>query len=61
MCDLGRCLPGPAGLKDIGMHENDLESACALALAHPNPNPRSLEREVLRALLEQAFHDIRPN
>lgn len=45
----------PVSLKAIGMQEADLERAADLAAANPYWNPRPIERDGLRALLQDAF------
>ena len=58
--DLARGLEVPTGLKAIGMREEDLDRAADLAAQNPYPNPRPIEREAIRALLDDAFHGRRP-
>ncbi|HSV79878.1 MAG TPA: maleylacetate reductase [Ramlibacter sp.] len=58
--DLARDNGAPVALKEIGMREADLDRACELALRNPYPNPRPLERQALRALLQDAFEGRRP-
>ncbi|MHB9835895.1 maleylacetate reductase [Paraburkholderia terrae] len=50
----------PIALKDIGMKEGDIDVALDLALKSPYWNPRAVEREPLRALLENAYEGRRP-
>ncbi|OXJ19733.1 maleylacetate reductase [Burkholderia sp. AU6039] len=45
----------PVALKAIGMQEADLDRAADLAAANPYWNPRPIERDGLRALLQDAF------
>ncbi|WP_175776365.1 maleylacetate reductase [Burkholderia anthina] len=45
----------PVALKAIGMQETDLDRAADLAAANPYWNPRPIERDALRALLQDAF------
>ena len=45
----------PVSLKTIGMQEADLDRAADLAAANPYWNPRPIERDGLRALLQDAF------
>ncbi len=47
-------------LEDLGMCEEDLECAAALAAHEPYPNPRPVTHEGVRALLEDAFDGRRP-
>ncbi|KVK88925.1 maleylacetate reductase [Burkholderia cepacia] len=45
----------PVSLKAIGMQEADLDRAADFAAANPYWNPRPIERDGLRALLQDAF------
>lgn len=56
---IGR-LGGPRALSDIGMKEDGVERAAALAVESPYWNPRPVEREPIRALLERAYRGARP-
>jgi alcohol dehydrogenase class IV len=58
--DLARDNGAPIALKAIGLREGDLDRACELALASPYPNPRPLERDAIRALLQDAYEGRRP-
>ncbi len=58
--DLARRLNAPVALKDIGMPLDGIERAADLAVACPYPNPRPVEREGIRALLDDALHGRRP-
>ncbi|MES2787562.1 MAG: maleylacetate reductase [Pseudomonadota bacterium] len=53
--DLARSNGAPTALREIGMHEVDIERACELALQAQYPNPRPLEQRALLALLKDAF------
>ncbi|RQT21472.1 maleylacetate reductase [Burkholderia contaminans] len=50
----------PVSLKAIGMQEADLDRAADLAAANPYWNPRPIERDGLRALLQDAFEGNLP-
>lgn len=50
----------PVSLKAIGMQEADLDRAADLAVANPYRNPRPIERDGLRALLQDAFDGSLP-
>ncbi|CAR51638.1 maleylacetate reductase [Burkholderia cenocepacia] len=52
---LARDNGAPISLKAIGMREADLDRAADLAAANPYWNPRPIERDGLRALLQDAF------
>ncbi len=56
---IGR-LGGPRALRDIGMPEDGIERAAALAVESPYWNPRPIEREPIHALLERAYRGARP-
>jgi maleylacetate reductase len=58
--DLARDNGAPVALRDIGMKESDLDVACAHALQNQYPNPRPLERDAIRALLQNAWEGVRP-
>ncbi|MCY1526822.1 Maleylacetate reductase [compost metagenome] len=60
MFDLAKSLGAPTALREIGMREEDLDRACDIALRTPYPNPRPLDREALRALLQDAYDGTRP-
>ncbi|KFG89010.1 Maleylacetate reductase [Sphingobium herbicidovorans NBRC 16415] len=57
---LARRLGAPTALRDIGMREEDLDKACALALRDAYPNPRPIEAAPLRNLLQEAFEGAAP-
>ncbi|WP_175872965.1 maleylacetate reductase [Burkholderia sp. BCC0397] len=52
---LARDNGAPVSLRAIGMQETDLDRAADLAAANPYWNPRPIERDGLRALLQDAF------
>jgi maleylacetate reductase len=58
--DLISRLGGPRALHDIGMPEDGVERAAALAVESPYWNPRPIERKPIRALLERAYRGARP-
>ncbi|WP_321950874.1 maleylacetate reductase [Burkholderia cenocepacia] len=57
---LARDNGAPISLKAIGMREADLDRAADLAAANPYWNPRPIERDGLRALLQDAFDGSLP-
>ncbi len=57
--DLAHDHGAPVSLQSLGLREQDLDRACDLALSNQYPNPRSLEREGIRALLQNAFEGRR--
>ncbi|WWD19971.1 hypothetical protein CI109_104444 [Kwoniella shandongensis] len=58
--DLEKELGTVQSLKDLGMKEEDLEKAAALACTARYPNPAPLEQEQLLKLLQNAYHGISP-
>jgi alcohol dehydrogenase class IV len=58
--DLARSVGAPAGLKDIGMNEAYLDRAADLAVQSPYWNPRPVERDAVRALLQDAWSGTPP-
>ncbi|WOF43006.1 maleylacetate reductase [Sphingopyxis indica] len=58
--DLGRAIKAPAGLRDLGMAEADIETVTTAALENAYWNPRPLEREGIRALIARAWAGERP-
>ena len=58
--DLAASLGAPTALRSIGMSEEDLDLAADLAVSAPYWSPREIEREAIRALLDDAFHGRRP-
>jgi len=58
--DLMKSLNAPLALKDIGMKEAELDRAAELATTAPYFNPRPIDRQGIRALLDNAFSGRRP-
>jgi maleylacetate reductase len=58
--DLMKSLGAPLALKDIGMKEAELDRAAELATTAPYFNPRPIDRQGIRALLDNAFSGRRP-
>jgi maleylacetate reductase len=58
--DLMRSLGAPLALKNIGMKETELDRAAELATTAPYFNPRPIDRQGIRALLDNAFSGRRP-
>lgn len=59
--DLAKQLGAPTALRDIGLKEADLESACKISLSNPYWNPRPIEEGALMMLLRHAWTGQRPN
>jgi maleylacetate reductase len=47
-------------LKDIGMPQDGIDRAAGQAVANPYWNPRPLERQAIRALIDDAWHGRKP-
>src|SRR5882672_2044694 len=58
--DLAESLGAPTSLKAIGMSESDLDQAAEIATSAPYWNPRPVDRDAIRALLDDAYHGRRP-
>jgi alcohol dehydrogenase class IV len=58
--DLRAALGVPATLAAIGMRAEDLDAAADIATRDPYANPRPIERDAVRALLQDAFDGRRP-
>nr|WP_315238018.1 maleylacetate reductase [uncultured Albidiferax sp.] len=59
--DLAKQLGAPTALRDIGLKETDLESACRISMSNPYWNPRPLEEMALMKLLRNAWTGQRPS
>jgi len=55
MFALERTLGAPMSLREIGMKEADLDRAAEIAVQNPYYNPRTVTREGIRELLQNAF------
>jgi alcohol dehydrogenase class IV len=58
--DLARAHGAPHALRTLGLAETDLDRAADLAIRNPYWNPRPIEREGIRALLQDAWEGRRP-
>ncbi len=58
--DLTRANGTPCSLRALGMREPDLDRAAELAVENPYWNPRPIERDGIRALLQDAWEGRRP-
>jgi maleylacetate reductase len=59
--ELIKTLEGPLSLKDLGLTEPDLDKATEIALANPYWNPKPIEKNAIRALLQNAYEGNPPN
>jgi len=58
--DLAHNAGAPTSLRELGMPEDGLDRAADIAAASPYTNPRPIERDAIRALLDDAWHGRRP-
>lgn len=58
--DLAIAVGAKTSLRDLGMHESDIDRVTDLATANPYWNPRPVTFDGVRALLRDAFEGIRP-
>jgi maleylacetate reductase len=57
---LGKALGAPQALKDLGLSESALDRVADIAVKNPYWNPRPVERDGVRALLQEAWCGSRP-
>lgn len=57
---LAKATGAPVALKDIGMNAEDVSKAAEIASANPYWNPRPIERDAIRALIQDAFDGVSP-
>lgn len=58
--ELGRRLPIPRTLAELGMREHDLKRAAELAVEKPYPNPRPVTKEGVLSILRKALDGVSP-
>ena len=58
--DLAGKIGAPTALKTLGFDEKNLDRAADIATASPYYNPRPVDRDGVRALLDDAYHGRRP-
>ncbi|MBR0756761.1 maleylacetate reductase [Bradyrhizobium jicamae] len=58
--ELSAKLGAPRSLAEIGMPEDGIDKAAALAVKNPYWNPRPVEQDAIRALLTRAWSGARP-
>ncbi|WP_163268710.1 maleylacetate reductase [Chelativorans alearense] len=58
--DLAEKLGAPLALKSLGVSESDLDRVAELAVQNSYWNPRAIERDAVRALLQDAYEGKRP-
>lgn len=54
--ELAKRLGAPTKLSEIGIKQSDLDSAAQIATENPLNNPAPVNKELIRALLENAYH-----
>ena len=59
--DLTHALGAAVALASIRLAAGDLDRAASLAMAQAYPSPGVIERVTVRALLDNAYHRVRPN
>jgi alcohol dehydrogenase class IV len=59
--DLAATHGAPTSLRQLGMSESDLDKAADEALRSAYWNPRPIERDPIRALLDDAYFGRRPS
>lgn len=57
---LAQRIGAPTELSSLGLHEDEIETICELAMAADMRNPRVVEREELLALLQNAYDGACP-
>jgi maleylacetate reductase len=58
--DLATRIGAPTALRDLGFDEKNLDRAADIATESPYYNPQPVDRDGVRALLDDAFHGRRP-
>lgn len=58
--DFAKTVGAPMALRDLGLSEADLDKVAQIATENPYWNPRPIDRESIRALLQQAWEGRRP-
>jgi len=58
--DFARQIGSPLALKDLGLSVADLDRAAEIATENPYWNPRPIDRQSIRALLQDAWEGKRP-
>jgi maleylacetate reductase len=58
--EFAKQIGAPLALKDIGLSEPDLDRAAGIATENPYWNPRPIDRQSIRALLQDAWEGKRP-
>jgi hypothetical protein len=59
-CSTSQLRSAPTALRSIGMSEEDLDLAADLSVSASYWSPREIERNAIRASLDDAFHGRHP-
>ena len=59
--DLAARVGAPTSLRELGLDEENLDRAADIATESPYYNPQPVNRDGIRALLDNAFHGRRPD
>ena len=59
--DLIKSVGAPYRLRELGISEADLDRAAAIACESPYQNPRPIDRDAIRAILQNAWEGRRPS
>ncbi len=60
MYDFAKEVGAPMSLREIGMHQDDLDRAADIVCANPYWNPQPIDRGRIRSLLQDAFDGVKP-
>jgi maleylacetate reductase len=60
MHEFAKRIGAPLSLKELGMRQDDLDRAADIAASNPYWNPQPIDREKIRALLQDAFDGVQP-
>lgn len=58
--DFSASLGAPQALRELGLSEDDMDRAADIATRKPYWNPRPIDRDAIRALLQDAWEGARP-
>ncbi len=58
--DFAEAIGAPLSLKEFGLSQADLDRAASIAVENPYWNPRPIDRDSIRALLQEAWEGRRP-
>jgi len=58
--DFAKTIGAPLSLKEFGLSQADLDRAASIAVENPYWNPRPIDRDSIRALLQEAWEGRRP-